>query len=252
MLLRLRVELPDRPGALGQVARTLGVVGADIVQVVVLERVHGRAVDDFTVVWPASAAVDRVLAGLSAMPGVRVAGVWRATELPEPAGREVSVVGQVAGNPARGLRTLADAAPGVFAAEWAVVATIGEDWAVAVANANADADAVACGVDVVCGSWRAPDVPPIPDLTPLRPRTVTRADGTHLAAAPLRRAGLILVVARGGTGAVDAEAGLFAPPFHRSEVERMAQLVEAVGAVLGARLDSSSVVPAPRSGLTAA
>ena len=50
MLLRVRVTLPDRPGALGQVARTLGVAGADIVQVVVLERLGGRAVDDFTVV----------------------------------------------------------------------------------------------------------------------------------------------------------------------------------------------------------
>ena len=38
MLLRVRVTLPDRPGTLGQVARTLGVSGADIVQVVVLER----------------------------------------------------------------------------------------------------------------------------------------------------------------------------------------------------------------------
>lgn len=34
MLLRVRVTLPDRPGTLGQVARTMGVSGADIVQVV--------------------------------------------------------------------------------------------------------------------------------------------------------------------------------------------------------------------------
>src|SRR5207244_9226945 len=64
MLLRLRVELPDRPGSLGQVARTLGIAGADIVSVVVLERSSGRAVDDFTVVWPASALVGRILVGL--------------------------------------------------------------------------------------------------------------------------------------------------------------------------------------------
>lgn len=52
MLPRVRVGLPDRPGALGRVARTLGVSGADMVHVAVLERLSGRAVDDFTVVWP--------------------------------------------------------------------------------------------------------------------------------------------------------------------------------------------------------
>jgi hypothetical protein len=77
----------------------LGIVGADIVQVIVLERAGGRAVDDFTVVWPAAAPVDRVLAGLLAVPGVRVDGVWRATELPDPSGREVAIVGQIAANP---------------------------------------------------------------------------------------------------------------------------------------------------------
>ncbi|MGH3683016.1 MAG: hypothetical protein ACRDT2_22535, partial [Natronosporangium sp.] len=76
MLLRVRVTLPDRPGSLGQVARTLGVCGADIVQVVVLERLAGRAVDDFTMVWPSGARLERLLAGLAAVPGVRVDGVW--------------------------------------------------------------------------------------------------------------------------------------------------------------------------------
>ena len=102
MLLRLRVELPDRPGSLGQVARTLGVVGADIVSVVVLERAQGRAVDDFTVVWPASALVGRILVGLGAVPGVRVVGVWRCTELPAPIGRDVALLGQVAADACRG------------------------------------------------------------------------------------------------------------------------------------------------------
>jgi hypothetical protein len=225
MLLRLRVELPDRPGALGQVARTLGIAGADIVQVVVLERVGGRAIDDFTVVWPASGPVDRVLAGLSAVPGVKVDGVWRATELPEPSGREVAVVGQVAASPERGLVTLVDAVPGMFAAEWAAVAMVADDWA----------SASGAG-ELVCTSWQAPAVPRIPDLTPLRPRALTAPDGTHVAAAPFHRGGLVLMVARGGP---EPDAGLFAPAFHRGEVDRLAQLVEAVGAVIGTRLEQA-------------
>ena len=72
MLLRLRVSLPDRPGGLGQVARALGALGADILQVTVLEREGGRAVDDFTVSWPGSATTEEVRDRLSAVPGVRV------------------------------------------------------------------------------------------------------------------------------------------------------------------------------------
>lgn len=228
MLLRLRVELPDRPGTLGQVARTLGVAGADIVQVVVLERVGGRAVDDFTVVWPVSATVARVLAGLSAMPGVRVVGIWRATELPEPSGREVAVVGQIAAEPTRGLVTLVDAVPGIFAADWALVAVVTEEWP---AGGRSE-------VEVLFASWRAPAAPPLADISPVRPRSATGPDGTHLAVAPFRRAGLVLVVARGGPdGAASADAALLAPSFHRGEVERLTQLVDATSTVLGSRLD---------------
>lgn len=228
VLLRLRVALPDRPGSLGHVARTLGVLGADIVAVVVLERVGGRAVDDFTVVWPASAPVDRVLDGLAAVPGVRVDGVWRGTELSEPSsGREVALVGQVAGNPATGLATVVDAAPALFGGDWAAVLKVSSGW-VRAEGAGRGRTPCGPGTTLVTASWRAPVVIPSMNIAPLRPRAVTAADGTYVAVAPFRRGGLVLVVARGGA---DGDQG--APPFHRSEVERLAQLVNATAAVLG-------------------
>ncbi|MBT8224310.1 MAG: amino acid-binding protein [Dactylosporangium sp.] len=225
MLLRLRVALPDRPGSLGQVARALGAAGADIVQVVVLERVGGRAVDDFTVVWPASAPADRVLSGLVAVPGVRVDGVWRGTELSEPSGREVTVVGQIAANPELGMSTLVDAVPGALGAEWSMALAVGPDWA---SGWTPGDDSTPGGPALVGASWRAPSVPPRAEIAPVRPRATTAADGTHLAIAPFQRGGLVLVVARGGPG---GDAG--APPFHRSEVDRLAQIVGAAAAVLG-------------------
>jgi hypothetical protein len=231
MLLRLRVGLPDRPGSLGQVARTLGVAGADIVQVVVLERVGGRAVDDFTVIWPTSAFVDRMLAGLGSVAGVRVEGVWRCTELPDPGGRDVALLGQVAANPEFGLATLVDGVPGMFGADWAVAVAVDPQWA---------AGPVANHLVVVYASWGAPAVPDIPEIAPLRPRAMTGADRMHLAVAPFQRAGLVLVAARGGAATSDpapADAPLFAPPFHRSEVERLAALVGATATVLGGQLD---------------
>ena len=230
MLLRLRVELPDRPGSLGQVARTLGVVGADIVSVVVLERAQGRAVDDFTVVWPASALVGRILVGLGAAPGVRVVGVWRCTVLPAPIGRDVALLGQVAADPGRGLATLVDGVPGLVAADWAAVTAVDPAWAGAPASAP---------LTVRYASWGAPQAPGIPEVAPLRPRSITAADGTHYAAVPLRKAGLVLVAGRGGPdgpGRTSAADGAIPPPFHASEVERLGQLVNAAVLVLGEHL----------------
>jgi hypothetical protein len=230
MLLRLRVELPDRPGSLGQVARTLGVVGADIVSVVVLERSQGRAVDDFTVVWPASALVGRILVGLGAVPGVRMVGVWRCTELPAPIGRDVALLGQVAADPGRGLTTLVDGVPGLVAADWAAVTAVDPAWAGAPAGVP---------LTVRYASWGAPLAPALPDIAPLRPRSITAADGTHYVAVPLQKAGLVLVAARGGPdgpGRTSAADGAIPPPFHASEVDRLDQLVAAAVLVLGDRL----------------
>ncbi|MEW2380580.1 amino acid-binding protein [Micromonospora sp. NPDC047707] len=230
MLLRVRVTLPDRPGTLGQVARTMGVSGADIVQVVVLERLGGRAVDDFTVVWPGAARVERLMAGLAAIPGVRVDGVWRAIGAPTTTGQDAELLAQVAGNPADGLATLVDAVPGLLAADWAVAAVVPVDWA---ARAGAGSEAT-----VGHASWRAPVPPRLPDVTPLRARAMSAPGGAHFAVAPFGRAGLVLVVAR-----EDSEP-LAAAAFHSTEVDRLAQLVRASAVILGDRLDLVGAPPA--------
>ena len=227
MLLRVRVTLPDRPGALGQVARTLGVAGADIVQVVVLERLGGRAVDDFTVVWPGASRVERLLAGLAAIPGVQVDGVWRAIGAPVSGGHDAELLAQVAANPADGLATLVDAMPGLLAADWAAAAVVPADWAARSGHSPAAAYA----------SWRAPAPLRLPEVTPLRARPLVGPDGTRYAVAPFGRAGLVLVVARSD------EEDLQAAAFHVTEVDRVAQLVRAAAVILGDHLDRVGVPP---------
>jgi hypothetical protein len=233
MLLRLRVRLPDRPGSLGQVARTLGVTGADIVQMIVLERVGGRAVDDFTVIWPAAAPVDRILAGLGAIPGVAVDGVWRSTGgAPAIGGADAELVGQVAVSADGGIATLVDAVPGLLSADWAAALVVPADWASA-GGGTAPRPAVAYA------SWQAPNPLTVPDVTPLRPRAFKGPDGVLFATAPFGRDGVVLLVARRG-----GEAGLPVPAFHTTEVDRLAQLVRACGLVLGDRLEGSLDAPA--------
>jgi hypothetical protein len=239
MLLRVRVTLPDRPGALGQVARTLGVAGADIVQVVVLERLGGRAVDDFTVVWPGASRVERLLAGLAAIPGVQVDGVWKAIGAPVSGGHDAELLAQVAANPADGLATLVDAVPGLLAADWAAAAVVPADWAARSAalrplptepNLHTGGEPTAA-----YASWRAPSPLHLPEVTPLRARPLTGSDGTRYAVAPFGRAGLVLVVARGDDEELPAAA------FHVTEVDRIAQLVRAAAVILGDRLDNAGV-----------
>ncbi|MEH1012994.1 amino acid-binding protein [Micromonospora sp. CPCC 206060] len=229
MLLRVRVTLPDRPGTLGQVARTLGVAGADIVQVVVLERLGGRAVDDFTVVWPGTARVDRLLAGLAAIPGVRVDGVWRAIGSPIVGGQDAELLAQVAANPNDGLATLVDAVPGLLAADWAAAAVVPVDWAERGGTGTAT---------LAYASWRAPVPARLPEITPLRARALTGPTGEHYAVAPFGRAGLVLVVSRADVAPLTAAA------FHATEVDRLAQLVRAAAVILGDRLDLVGTPPA--------
>ncbi|URN01542.1 ACT domain-containing protein [Actinomadura madurae] len=204
MLLRIRVRLPDRPGSLGQVARTLGAAGADVVQMAVLERDNGRAMDDFTVVWPAGAGTDRLAEGLGSVPGVEVVGIWPTAE-PQGAFPDAAVIGQVAAVPEHGARILADAVPAILSADWAGLAELEGEGGAVLVHVSAGG---------VSGAG-------LPGLLPLRPRAFTAPDGTRYAVCPLAKGSLALVVARTG-----------APPFHRTEVFRLEQLAGAADAVL--------------------
>jgi hypothetical protein len=201
-LLRIRIKLPDRPGTLGTVARTLGAAGADIVQVVVLERAAGRAVDDVTVTWPDGVSLDVLCDALCSVRGVAVDGIWRTSEAPGVFS-DVEVVGQMAANPPNGVVALVEAVPKIFGADWAAMLTAG-------------------GV-VTHASWQAPDPLTPPSLpVPSGGRAFTGEDGVRYACVPVGGATQTLLLAR-----------VAAPPFHRTEIERLIQLAAAAEAVLG-------------------
>ena len=50
----VRVWVPDRPGALGQVASRIGSVGGDVVGIDILERGAGKAIDELVVTLPSA------------------------------------------------------------------------------------------------------------------------------------------------------------------------------------------------------
>lgn len=68
----VRAWLPDRPGALGQVATHVGAVGGEIVGIDILERGGGLAVDELAVQLPVSVRVASLTAAIREVPGADV------------------------------------------------------------------------------------------------------------------------------------------------------------------------------------
>lgn len=72
MIYIVRVWLPDRPGALGQVASRIGAVRGEIVGIDILERGGGQAVDELAVDIPDDSLVDLLISEIRAVDGVEV------------------------------------------------------------------------------------------------------------------------------------------------------------------------------------
>lgn len=204
MLLRLRLWVADRPGALGQVTRELGASGADIVQVSVLSREQGRALDEFVVFLPEEHRRPALEAALRGLGGVTLEGMRPSSEVPG-AFPDLDLLGRIAADPRAALNLLADALPRILAADWALVLSPEH------------------GNGVIARSWAAPADPVLPDM-PAQASSVT-VGSAHYATAPVGASGVNVLVCRLGD-----------PGFHRFETMRLTRLAEVTAAVAGARL----------------
>jgi hypothetical protein len=68
----VRVWLPDRPGALGQVASRIGAVHGDVVGIEILERGGGSAIDELVVSLPEGVTRERLLGEIAQVEGVAI------------------------------------------------------------------------------------------------------------------------------------------------------------------------------------
>jgi len=73
----VRVWLPDRPGALGQVASRVGAVKGDVLGIEILEVGGGRVIDELVVALPDETLVDLMVNEVHAIDGVSVEHVRR-------------------------------------------------------------------------------------------------------------------------------------------------------------------------------
>ncbi len=68
----VRVWVPDRPGALGQVASRIGAVGGDVVGIEILERGAGMAVDELVVTLGDDGVIDLLIGEIGQVDGAAV------------------------------------------------------------------------------------------------------------------------------------------------------------------------------------
>lgn len=81
----VRIRLPDRPGALGQVASRIGAVGGDIVAIDIIERAKGRAIDEFVLELDGDHLVELLRNEIHEVDGVQVEDVRRVEPTPRAA-----------------------------------------------------------------------------------------------------------------------------------------------------------------------
>lgn len=71
----VRVWMPDRPGALGQVASRIGAVRGDVLGIEILEQGAGRVIDELTVSLPDDDLIGLLTVEIGAVDGVSVENI---------------------------------------------------------------------------------------------------------------------------------------------------------------------------------
>lgn len=119
----VRVWLPDRPGALGQVASRIGAVHGDVVGIEILERGGGSAIDELTVTLDSPDLVDLLVNEIRQVDGVAVEDVRPVSpDRPEGGMAALAVVEAiVAAEPVDRLQVACEALRTLVDGDWATV-----------------------------------------------------------------------------------------------------------------------------------
>lgn len=119
-MLLVRVQLPDRPGSLGQVATVIGSLGGDIEAIEIVERSRGYAINHFMVELATDTPTDALVSACAELDGVEVLWVSR---YPSSWGIEsdIDTLERMSAEPARAREILIASAPVIFHCQWAVL-----------------------------------------------------------------------------------------------------------------------------------
>ena len=203
----VRMWLPDRPGALGQVASRIGAVRGDVIGIDILERGGGQAVDELVVGLPDGSSVDLLVAEICQVDGVAVEDVRRvASDRPDVGLQALDMAAQLAEAPAdTRLDLLTKMLHELMSADWAVAIDARSSRTVVSHGAAPDTGWLAAFVD---GSRH------------LSPQDQAASAPGDLAWAPLDADDTVVAVGRTGR------------PFHTRERQQVLLLSRVTGALL--------------------
>ena len=137
----VRLWVPDRPGALGQVASRIGAVRGDVVGIDILERGAGRAIDELVIELPDAALLDLLVNEVSQVDGVDVEHVRPlGNAVPDPRVDALETAAVIIDQgTVEGLYTaLVDNAQHDFDADWAAIVDLPSTQLVASAGESPD------------------------------------------------------------------------------------------------------------------
>jgi hypothetical protein len=118
-----RIWLPDRPGALGQVASRVGAVRGDVLAIEILERGAGQVIDELTISLPDDGLITLLAAEVDAVDGASVESVRTVDDArADPSLLALTVAAEIAEAPA-GERPalLCRGVHGLVEADWTAV-----------------------------------------------------------------------------------------------------------------------------------
>ena len=123
----VRVWMPDRPGALGQVASRIGAVRGDVLAIEILEHGAGRAIDELMVSLPDEQLISLLTAEVDAVDGVSVESIRVVDEdRTDPSLASLALCAAVAESlPDERVQVLAAGVARIIEADWVAVMRAG-------------------------------------------------------------------------------------------------------------------------------
>lgn len=195
----VRMWLPDRPGALGQVASRIGAVRGEIVGIDILERGAGRAIDELVVELPDEELLALLVQEIQQVDGVDVEEVRPVADAlhdPRLDALETAAVLVGARDRAELVRAVVEHASRALGAQWSAVVRLAAGAVDVADSADTDADVLASMGPAPTAAWLVAFV------------EGSRSSATVVAGesgpddvvwSPLPSVGLALVVGRAGT-----------------------------------------------------
>lgn len=215
----IRVQLPDLPGSLGELAEAIGLVDGNIQSVDVIEVLpDATVVDDIVVHLPKSSMADTLITAIRTVDGAEVDSIRPFTGTVDRRG-QIRMLADVAAhrrNIATAMSELVKVMPRSMTATWVIVLNVDGEISRVAASQAAPADDRSTPPDIDVQKARVLD----PETEDWIPESWALLDST-LAATPLGSAGMVLIVGRTG-----------GPNFLASEVEHLGSLGQIVGTIL--------------------